>query len=323
MPATSKQQQKLMGIVRALQKGEVKPGSVSKQAQKMAKSMDPADVKKFAATKHKGLPKKVKKEGDASKMYLVRKPMEGMTAETLVMELNPLEGIQPLNIMQDDVLSVQTDETEAQRIAAEAYDKYCNEVQALEEKKGQTSDKIKKAIDKLEKKRKEHVDLAKEDPKNAAEHKEHIAKIAAQIDDLMSKMEKIEKSKKQIEKKEENKEKIHENVGNLNKAEKDIVNLILGDQIKEASINPNTILQRVKTLGAKGLLTLGIISTVLTSCGPSLEDWQKQEIKDQIEIQAKELEQKEKQADWDKEMQRLKSDFQKQGDKLDSLQSIK
>lgn len=206
MPATSKQQQKLMGIVRALQKGEVKPGSVSKQAQKMAKSMDPADVKKFAATKHKGLPKKVKKEGDASKMYLVRKPLDGMTAETLVMELNPLEGIQPLNIMQDDVLSVHHDESEAQRIAAEAYDKYCNEVQALEEKKGQTSDKIKKAIDKLEKKRKEHVDLAKEDPKNAAQHKEHIAKIAQQIDDLMSKMEKIEKSKKQIEKAEKKKD---------------------------------------------------------------------------------------------------------------------
>lgn len=257
MPATSKQQQKLMGIVHAIQKGDIKPSSVSKQAQKMAKSMKPSDVTKFAATKHKGLPKKAKKEGihdrnilsaphtniktppkgvgdydpseraanlralanfgpkdnkkakkegDTSKMYLVRKPMEGLTAEKLVMELNPLEGIQPLNIMQDDVHSVHHDENEAQRIAAEAYDKYCNEVQALEEKKGHTSDKIKKAIDKLEKKRKEHVDLVKEDPKNAAQHKEHIAKLAQQIDDLMSKMEKIEKSKKQIEKAEEKKD---------------------------------------------------------------------------------------------------------------------
>jgi hypothetical protein len=164
-------------------------------------------AKNLAALKNMGpKPKKVKKEGDASKMYLVRKPLDGMTAETLVLELNPLEGIQPLNIMQDDVLSVHHDETEAQRIAVEAYDKYCNEVQALEEKKGKTSDQIKKAIDKLEKKRKEHVDLAKEDPKNAAQHKEHIAKIAQQIDDLMSKMEKIEKSKKQIEKKEEKKD---------------------------------------------------------------------------------------------------------------------
>ena len=58
MPATSQQQQKLMGIVRALQKGDVKPSSVSKKAQQMAKSMKPKDVKDFAATKHKGLPEK-------------------------------------------------------------------------------------------------------------------------------------------------------------------------------------------------------------------------------------------------------------------------
>lgn len=212
MPATSQQQQKLMGIVRALQKGDVKPSSVSKKAQQMAKSMDPKDVKDFAATKHKGLPKKAKKEeamGTPS-MYVVRKAMEGLTAETMVLELNPLEGIQPLNIMQDDVHTVTTDETEAQRIAAEAYDKYCNEAMALEEKKGKVGDKIKKTIDQLEKKRKEHVDMAKEDPKNAAKHKEHIAKLATQIDDLMSKMEKIEKSKKEIEKKEDKKKDLKE-----------------------------------------------------------------------------------------------------------------
>jgi len=60
MPAASKQQQKLMGIVHAIQKGDMKPSAASKQAQKMAKSMTPGDVKKFAGTKHKGLPKKVK-----------------------------------------------------------------------------------------------------------------------------------------------------------------------------------------------------------------------------------------------------------------------
>jgi hypothetical protein len=206
MPSASKQQQKLMGIVHALQKGDMKPSQASGKAKEMAKSMKPGDVTKFASTKHKGLPKKVKKENmGVASMYVVRKPMDGMTAENLVLELNPLEGIQPLNIMQDDVMSVHHDETEAQRIAAEAYDKYCNEVQALEEKKGKVGDKIKKTIDHLEKKRKEHIDMAKEDPKSAAQHKEHIAKLATQIDDLMSKMEKIEKSKKNVEKKEDEK----------------------------------------------------------------------------------------------------------------------
>ena len=206
MPSASKQQQKLMGIVHALQKGDMKPSQASGKAKEMAKSMKKGDVKDFASTKHKGLPKKVKKENmGMAGMYLVRKAMEGLTAETMVLELNPLEGIQPLNLMQDDVLSVVADELDAQRIAAEAYDKYCNEVQALEEKKGKVGDKLKKTIDHLEKKRKEHVDMAKEDPKNASQHKEHIAKLASQIDDLMSKMEKIEKSKKNVEKKEDEK----------------------------------------------------------------------------------------------------------------------
>jgi hypothetical protein len=95
---------------------------------------------------------------------------------------------------------------DAQQIAAEVYKKCMDEALQLEEKKGKVGDKLKKTIDHLEKKRKEHVDMAKEDPKNASKHKEHIAKIATQIDDLMSKMEKIEKSKKNVEKVEDKKE---------------------------------------------------------------------------------------------------------------------
>lgn len=208
MPATSQQQQKLMGLVHALQKGTVKPGQASKKAQQMAKSMKKSDVTDFAATKHKGLPKKVKKENmGVASMYVVRKPHAGMQEADLVMELNPLEGIQPLNINMNDVHSVHATAEDAQEIAAEAYKKCMDEAFQLEEKKGKVGDKLKKAIDQLEKKRKEHVDMAKEDPKSASKHKEHIAKIATQIDDLMSKMEKIEKSKKEIEKVEDDKKK--------------------------------------------------------------------------------------------------------------------
>lgn len=206
MPAASKQQQKLMGIVHALQKGDIKPSQVSGKAKEMAKSMKKSDVKDFASTKHKGLPKKVKKEDyDPTKMYVVLKPMDNLDASGLIKELNPLEGLQPLNIEMGSVHSVHDDESEAQRIAAEVYEAYCKQVEALEEKKGKVGDKLKKTIDQLEKKRKEHVDMAKEDPKNASKHKEHIAKIATQIDDLMSKMEKIEKSKKNVEKVEDEK----------------------------------------------------------------------------------------------------------------------
>ena len=60
MPAASKQQQKFMGIVRAIQKGDVPASKFSKAAQKAAKSMSKGSVKKYAATKHDDLPKKIK-----------------------------------------------------------------------------------------------------------------------------------------------------------------------------------------------------------------------------------------------------------------------
>ena len=59
MPAQSKQQQKFMGIVRAIQKGDQPASKFSKKARDAAKDMKKKDVEKFASTKHKGLPKKV------------------------------------------------------------------------------------------------------------------------------------------------------------------------------------------------------------------------------------------------------------------------
>ena len=55
MPALSKQQQKFMGIVRLIQKGDAKASDFSKDFQKVAKNMKPSDVRKYLATKHKGL----------------------------------------------------------------------------------------------------------------------------------------------------------------------------------------------------------------------------------------------------------------------------
>ncbi len=58
MPAVYKKQQKFMGIVRAIQKGEEPAGKFSKDAQKAAKSMKKSSVKKYAKTKHDDLPTK-------------------------------------------------------------------------------------------------------------------------------------------------------------------------------------------------------------------------------------------------------------------------
>tara|TARA_Y100001973_G_C5106020_1_gene285174 strand:+ start:116 stop:856 length:741 start_codon:yes stop_codon:yes gene_type:complete len=63
MPAKSKQQQKFFGVVRAMQKGDIpKKGEAGDVADDMKKS----DVKDFASTKHKNLPKKIKREENMS-----------------------------------------------------------------------------------------------------------------------------------------------------------------------------------------------------------------------------------------------------------------
>jgi Protein of unknwon function (DUF3008) len=65
MPSNSKSQQRLMGMVHAYQKGDLKKKDVKSadlwdKVKKMAKSMKPKDTKDFAKTKHTGLPEKVK-----------------------------------------------------------------------------------------------------------------------------------------------------------------------------------------------------------------------------------------------------------------------
>jgi len=57
MPAVSKAQQRFFGMVRAAQKGE---GASSPEVAKVADEISNKDAKKFAKTKHKGLPEKKK-----------------------------------------------------------------------------------------------------------------------------------------------------------------------------------------------------------------------------------------------------------------------
>ena len=56
MPATSKAQQRFFGMVRATQKGEMEAPSAA--VAKVASSTSMSSVKKFAKTKHKGLPER-------------------------------------------------------------------------------------------------------------------------------------------------------------------------------------------------------------------------------------------------------------------------
>ena len=70
MPAVSKKQQKFFGIVRSIQKGEQAP--TTPETAKAAADMKKGDVKKFASTKHKGLPEKKKIEEDKQIKKIVK-----------------------------------------------------------------------------------------------------------------------------------------------------------------------------------------------------------------------------------------------------------
>tara|TARA_B100001175_G_scaffold198266_1_gene168323 strand:+ start:722 stop:1168 length:447 start_codon:yes stop_codon:yes gene_type:complete len=73
MPAVSKKQQRFFGMVRQAQKeGQAKASSP--EVARVASSIKKKDAKKFASTKHKGLPeKKVQKEESCGKgMYYCR-----------------------------------------------------------------------------------------------------------------------------------------------------------------------------------------------------------------------------------------------------------
>ena len=74
--AVSKQQQKFMGMAHAMQKGEKIKGA-SPELKKVAKTMKKSDVEDFAATKHKGLPKKVKADEEVEETAEAPKKAKG------------------------------------------------------------------------------------------------------------------------------------------------------------------------------------------------------------------------------------------------------
>ena len=68
--AVSKKQQRFFGMVRAAQKGE---GASSPEVAKVADEISDKDAKKFAKTKHKGLPEKKKMKEETSTYEKLKK----------------------------------------------------------------------------------------------------------------------------------------------------------------------------------------------------------------------------------------------------------
>lgn len=79
MPAQSKAQQRFMGMVHAVQKGDME--APSKEVEKAADSMTKKDAKDYASTSHKGLPNK-KENMKITKQRLKELVKEVMTEES-------------------------------------------------------------------------------------------------------------------------------------------------------------------------------------------------------------------------------------------------
>ena len=159
------------------------------------------DMKKENASANMGMTF----DNQVGQVYAVQQPYDGCDTKKLVHKVDPMMGIRDSGIETDKFYGAYLDEKQAHAIAEKLNNEFLDAALMIEEKKSMTTDKIRKTIDTLERKRKEHVDAAKENPKEASAHKEKIAAIAEKIDDLMSKMERIEKSKKEIAKKEDKK----------------------------------------------------------------------------------------------------------------------
>jgi hypothetical protein len=91
MPARSQQQQKIMGLALAYKRGEVPASKVSQKVKDLAKTMSEKELEKYASTKHKGLPIKVKESRLSTFRQFINEKEEGEMEVDDEMEIEPEE----------------------------------------------------------------------------------------------------------------------------------------------------------------------------------------------------------------------------------------
>ena len=202
MPSKSVKQQRLMGMVRAAQKGELEDPSPT--VKKLAKTMTKKSAAEFASTKHKGLPKVVKKtkkkikenyENKVGMLHIVQKPYDGCSCDKMMHQVDPMHGH---SLDPQTIHGIYSTPEEAMKVAESLYKGHMDSMKKLEEKKETVTKKLTSAINMLEKKRKDCMNMVKENPNDAQSHKAKISEISSQIENLMDKLENVSKSKKEI-----------------------------------------------------------------------------------------------------------------------------
>jgi predicted nucleic acid binding AN1-type Zn finger protein len=101
MPATSIKQQKFMGLVLAYKRGEIPASKVTKNVKQVADSMSEKELEKYAGTKHRGLPNKVKSELRIPVSELKRMVKEAVS-QVINEEKEPSHGEQEVKLTPEE-----------------------------------------------------------------------------------------------------------------------------------------------------------------------------------------------------------------------------
>lgn len=142
MPASSVKQQKFMGLVLGYKRGEIPASKVSKNVKQVAASMSEKELEKYAGTKHKGLPTKVKKESAGFKI-----PME---------ELQKIVRSAVTEVISESVHGKKNEEEEVPKFTPEEKKEYMEAIAKFNEygkdiyrssKLVETAKKIKKIVE--------------------------------------------------------------------------------------------------------------------------------------------------------------------------------
>lgn len=223
MPAVSDKQRKFMNVVAAAQKGDKK---VTGAAKKAAKSMSKKSVEDYAHTKGK-LPKQAVKES-ITMQQPVEEARPGQYEPELMNNVNfhvvmkpttpgddymdltfPTTPILFANLIMSGKVDVNniagfymTDE-EAQGVAQGLTESMYQSAKELEEKKMMVTEKIAKAINKLQKHLNNELRAADENPANADQHQMKAEAIMMQIKKLRENNKMVESSKKELPSKDE------------------------------------------------------------------------------------------------------------------------
>lgn len=219
MPASSKAQQQAAAIaLKAKEEGNTK--DLKGPAKAMIR-MSKAELKKYASTKRKGLPKHTKKKKAVNESIRGEQPLGNFQFWVVIKPHSYESNISDIctqvtpfqfnemcmrGLSEDQVHGFYIDEPEAQNTAKQLLVDLQDKAIALEEMKDKVTTALQKKIDELQKLAETHMKAMKEQPENAEGHQMKAEGYLARLKELRSKHKMVDEAKKQIAKRDYDKD---------------------------------------------------------------------------------------------------------------------